>query len=81
MVRWEAVIIALIGATLGLVTGVALSLAFVSALHDQGVDHTSVPVTRLVIIAILAGVLGVLAAAIPAFRAARVDVLRAITTE
>lgn len=81
MVRWEAVIIALIGAVLGLVVGVALGVACVSALRDRGIDHTAVPVTLLAVYTVVAAILGVLAAAVPAFRAARVDVLRAITTE
>jgi putative ABC transport system permease protein len=81
MVAWEAVIIALIGAGLGLALGVGLGLAFVSALHGQGLQVTAVPWLQLGLYAVIAGLLGVLAAVLPAFRAARVDVLRAITTE
>jgi putative ABC transport system permease protein len=43
------------------------------------VTRLSVPVTQLVIVAVLAGLAGVVAAMGPARRAARLDVLRAIS--
>jgi putative ABC transport system permease protein len=41
----------------------------------------SIPIAQLAIFVVLAGVVGVLAALWPGRRAARLDVLRAITTE
>jgi putative ABC transport system permease protein len=80
-IRWESVIVALLGAVLGLVIGVFFGWAMVTALRDQGIDQLSFAPLSLVLILVIAGVFGVLAAILPARRAARLDVLRAVTTE
>ncbi len=80
-VRWESVIIALLGTFLGLVIGLGFSRALVAALGDEGITIYDVPVGQLVVIAIIAAVAGVAAALLPARRAARLDVLRAIAAE
>jgi putative ABC transport system permease protein len=77
-VRWESVIIALLGTLLGLVIGVVFAYALVKALADQGIDKFSIAPAQLLLIVILAGLFGVLAAAWPARRAAKLDVLAAI---
>jgi putative ABC transport system permease protein len=77
-VRWESVIIALLGTVLGLVIGVVFAWAMVKALADEGIDRFSVAPAQLLLIVILAGLFGVVAAALPARRAAKLDVLRAI---
>jgi putative ABC transport system permease protein len=53
----------------------------VSALRSQGFNETSVPVSQLIIFVVLAALLGLLAASWPARRAAKLDVLAAISTE
>ena len=80
MIRVESVIIAVYGALLGLVLGTAFGYALVNALHDQGVTEFSVPIGRLLLLVVFAGIAGVLAAALPARRAARLDVLAAVAT-
>ena len=80
-VRTESVITALLGAAEGLLVGTLFGWAIVAALKSEGVTQLSVPVVQLVIVAVLAGVAGILAALAPGRRAARLDVLRAITTE
>ncbi len=80
-VRSESVIIALLGAAEGLVVGTLFGWAIVSALKSAGVTQLSVPLVQLVVVALLAALAGVLAAVGPGRRAARLDVLRAITTE
>lgn len=77
-VRWESVIIALLGTALGLVIGVGFGWAVVSALAEEGVSRLAVPASTMVVIAVLAVVAGVVAAALPARRAARLDVLGAL---
>jgi putative ABC transport system permease protein len=77
-VRWEAVLIALLGATLGTVIGVGFSWALVQALRDQGIDHFTVPVQQVTIIVVLAAIAAVVTAVIPARRASKLDVLEAI---
>ncbi len=80
-VRWEAVIVAVFGALLGLVLGVFFGWTMVRALSDQGITDFSAPAGQLVLIVIVAALAGVLAAAYPARRASRLDVLDAISTE
>jgi putative ABC transport system permease protein len=80
-IRWESVIVALLGAVLGLVIGVFFGWAMVTALRDQGIGQLSFAPLSLVLIIVIAGVFGVFAAILPARRAARLDVLRAVTTE
>jgi putative ABC transport system permease protein len=81
MVRWEAVIIAVFGAVLGTVVGIFFGWAMVQALSDQGIRVLSVPAGRLAVYIVLAGLIGVAAAVFPAWRATKLDVLKAIVTE
>lgn len=80
MVRLESVVISLYGAALGLLLGTVFGVSLVRALRDQGVEVLQVPVLRLLLFFALAAVVGVLAAVWPARRAARMDVLGAIST-
>jgi putative ABC transport system permease protein len=80
-IRYEAVIVAILGALEGIVAGVLLGWALVAALHDVGVSVLSVPVTPLVMFTVLAAVAGVIAAVFPGRRAARLDILAAIGSE
>ena len=81
MVRWESVIISLLGAVLGLAVGLGLGVVVAGSLHDLGITDVAIPGANLFLYAIAAGIFGVLAAIIPTIRAARVDILRAIATE
>jgi putative ABC transport system permease protein len=81
MVRLESVIVAVLGAVLGVLMGVAFGVALQRAIADQGIDVLAIPWGRLLIFVGLAALVGVLAAVLPARRAARLDVLRAISTE
>jgi putative ABC transport system permease protein len=80
-IRWESVIIALQGTFLGLVVGVFFGWALVRAQKSQGLSVFSVPYLTLIIIILLAGLAGVVAAILPSRRAAKLNVLRAIVTE
>jgi putative ABC transport system permease protein len=80
MVRHESVITALIGATLGVGVGLALAGLVTSAFSDQGLAF-SVPVGSLVAFTVVAGMAGVLAAVLPARRAARLEPLAALAYE
>jgi len=81
MVTVEAVVISAFGALLGLVVGSGLGTAVVRALKDQGITELSLPWTQMVTYLVLAGVVGVFAAVLPAIRAARTNVLQAIAYE
>ena len=81
MVRYEAVLVAVFGAALGLVIGVLFGLGAASAMPSSVVTVIAVPWVGLVQIVIVAAIAGVLAGVLPARRAARMDVLQAISTE
>jgi putative ABC transport system permease protein len=80
-IRWESVVIALQGTTLGLVIGLFFGWSLVRALSRQGIDQFSVPLGSLLAVVVLAGVAGVAAAVLPSRRAARLNVLAAIGAE
>ena len=81
MITLESVVISLLGAVLGVVLGVIFGVALMRALRDQGLEVISVPFGQLALFLALAIVVGVLAAVLPARRAARLDVLTAIATD
>ncbi len=80
-VRWESVIIALFGTALGLAVGIMFGWAVVRALRDQGITQFAVPAAQIVVIVVVAALAGVAAAHFPARRAAKLDVLRAVSSE
>ena len=80
-VRLESVAISVYGAVLGVLLGLGLGVALQRSLADQGIGTLGVPWVLLGIVLVLAAVVGVFAALWPARRAARLDVLKAITTE
>jgi putative ABC transport system permease protein len=80
-IRWESVIIALQGTALGLLIGVFFGWTLVQALKSQGFSVFSLPYQTLAEIVILAALAGVIAAILPARRAAKLDELRAVVTE
>jgi len=81
MVRLESVVIALLGTVLGLVLGIAFGIAIQQALKNDGIEVLSIPYGQMVIFVILAILFGIVAAAFPARRASKLNVLSAITTE
>jgi putative ABC transport system permease protein len=81
MIRLESVVISLLGATLGVILGICFGLALMGAVRDEGLEVISIPVGQLAVFLLLSLVIGVLAALLPARRAGRLDVLRAIATE
>jgi putative ABC transport system permease protein len=80
IVRYESVITALIGAILGTVLGVFFAVIVSRPLAGEGFK-LSFPVGTLVILLILAGLAGVLAAITPARRASKLNVLEALAYE
>ncbi|WP_114422376.1 ABC transporter permease [Nocardioides houyundeii] len=81
MITLESVVIATLGAVLGVVLGVGFGVALMFALRDQGLNIISIPWDQLGVFLVVAMVVGVLAAVIPARRAARLNVLKAISTD
>jgi putative ABC transport system permease protein len=81
MVRWESVVISLIGALTGAVLGTGIGVTLAQALKDEGITAISVPIAQIGLYVALAAVAGILAAVGPARSAARVDVLKAVVTD
>lgn len=81
MIRRESVVISLFGALLGLLLGLAFGVSLQRVLASEGIDVLSVPVTSLVVFLLLGALIGVLAALWPARRAARLDVLQAVSMQ
>ena len=80
-VRWEAVIVALMGTGIGLILGLGLSYTLVKALSSQGFNTFDVPVGGMITVVVFGAGLGVVAALRPAAKAAKLNVLQAIATE
>jgi putative ABC transport system permease protein len=80
MVRQESVITSLIGAAVGLPLGMFLAALISNALADEGIGF-QVPWAQLVAFTIVAVIAGALAAIVPARRAARLNVLKALQYE
>ncbi len=81
LVRWESVLIAVFGTALGLLLSLLGAWTIVQALADEGITEVVVPTGRIAVIVGVAVVAGVLAALMPARRAARLDVLRAVAAD
>ncbi len=80
-VRWESVITSLYGAFVGVLMGLVLGYVIIVALRDKGLTKYTVPVTSIVWIMLLAFTAGVIAAVVPAWRATRLGILRAIAAD
>ncbi|MFJ8966203.1 ABC transporter permease [Lentzea sp. NPDC102401] len=81
MITVESVVISVFGAVLGLAVGLALGVATVQALKDQGISEIGLPWMTMVQYLVVAAFVGVIAAILPAIRAARLNVLDAIAYE
>jgi putative ABC transport system permease protein len=77
-VRWESLMISVLGVALGCALAIGSAWGIVRALADQDVSTFALPTAQLVVIAGIACAAGVVAAVLPARRAARLDVLRAV---
>ena len=81
MIRTESVLICTFGGLLGLVVGSVFGIALQQAHKGDGVTELGFPVVTLVVYLLCSALAGVIAAALPARRASRLNVLQAIATE
>jgi putative ABC transport system permease protein len=78
VIRYEAVIVAVIGGAIGLGVGIVLSLLVTRAIDGFAL---SIPVGQLIFVLIASALAGVLAAILPARRASKLDVLESLAYE
>lgn len=80
-VRWEAVIVAVFGVVVGAVVGLGMGIALTLAVPDNIITTLSIPWPVLLIALFFSIAAALVAATYPAFKASRMDVLDAISTE
>lgn len=81
MVRLEALVISTYGALEGLILGALLGWVIVAAMGPIGVTAVVFPVPQLLGLTVLAALAGLVAAISPSRRAAKLNILQAVTTE
>jgi putative ABC transport system permease protein len=81
MITVESMVMAIFGTILGMILGVALGAALVLSLEDFGFVGVTIPWPWLVLYTVLAAIAGVVAAIWPAWRASRLDILKAIAAD
>jgi putative ABC transport system permease protein len=80
MIRHESIVTALIGAALGIVVGTFLAILTTQALSDEGIV-LAIPWTTIGIFVVATIAAGMLAAILPARRASRLNILKALQYE
>jgi putative ABC transport system permease protein len=80
MIRYESIVTSLMGAALGIAVGTFLALLITHALKSQGIVF-AFPWVQMGYFVIAAIIVGILAAVLPARRAARLNVLEALQYE
>ncbi len=80
MVRYESAITAAIGGVLGIAVGLLFGALLTASLSELGLVFT-VPVGQLVVFFVLAVLVGIVGAVLPARRGSRIDVMQAVHYE
>jgi putative ABC transport system permease protein len=82
IIAQESLLLTMTGALLGLVVGMALGYAFVKGISSQSTNADfHPPIAVIVGVAVLAVIFGLLASILPARRAARMNVIEAVSYE
>ncbi len=79
VIRWESVIVCLFGALLGIVLGILFAAAAIQAIPDSVISVVAIPFESVLFTVLTAALAGVIAAVFPAYRAANLNVLKAIS--
>ncbi len=78
MFRWESAQVSILGAVLGIAIGLVFGWGVVEALPDFLSASLSIPFARIAMLLAVCGICGIVAAALPARRAARLNVIDAL---
>ncbi len=79
-IRWESFLVALLGAAMGLMVGTFFGWAMGEALKSEGITELAIPPVQIAVVVLIATLAGVLASVRPAWRAAKMPILDAIST-
>jgi putative ABC transport system permease protein len=80
-IRWESVIVCLIGTVNGIAIGLVFGWILVRALRDEGFSQFAIAPMQLLIVVVVIALLSMFAGSFPARRAAKLDILKAIAAE
>jgi len=80
MITIEAIATSVFGAVLGTVLGLGLGIALQHGLISQGLTTLEIPWGLILTMLLASGLVGVIAAALPSLRAARLNILQAIAS-
>jgi putative ABC transport system permease protein len=80
-IRWEAVIMSVLGTAIGITLAIVIGRSMMKALEPSGLTAFQVPVMSLFLLLVGGALVGTIAAIFPARRAARFPVLDAIATD
>jgi putative ABC transport system permease protein len=80
-VRWEAVLISVLGGLIGIAVGLFVSIGVVKAMQGYGLARFALPGGVLGVILLVTALMGTVASTLPAWRAARLSNLDAIAAE
>ena len=81
MIRWEAVVMSIMGTVLGLGVGLLGAWAVMATLYSEDLKVFEIPTASLVWIVVVGAVFGVAASIVPAWRASRMNMLAAMASE
>ncbi len=81
MIRAEAIIIAVFGAILGVITGAFFGWVIIRALRETGFTSFSIPTLQVTVYLIVSAFAGVFAAIFPSYKASKMNILDAINYE
>lgn len=80
-VRFESIILSVLGTAVGIVFGIGSGYILIKSLKSEGFTSFSVNPVSMLVIVFISAFIGSVAGAWPAWRATKVDVLKAITVE
>jgi putative ABC transport system permease protein len=77
-VRWESVLISVLGTVVGLLIGTAFGAAIIRAARDSGFNTIAIPPFQLILVTVLGALAGVAASVFPAYKASNTDIMAAL---
>lgn len=80
-IRFESVILSVLGTAVGMCFGLGSGYLLIKSLKSIGFTSFSINPVSMIVIVFLSALIGVIAGAWPAWRATKVDMLKAVTTE